>query len=288
MDGGTGALAEHLLHLKLARKSPATRSSRALVLGLLAKHASRPVEQLGRDELDAWQNCLLELAPASQATYISHVRAFYRWMVESGRIPKEEDPSTVLVRPRVPRGIPMPLEEADLARVLSDSRVPHVVQIWIMLAAYDGLRASEIAGLRREDVLDGWDPPMLAVTGKGGKTRLVPLAPSVLAVLLAWGMPEHGRLFRREDGRPVTGKYISSTANRWLHRLGLRAGPAPATIHKGRHRFATQALDRSGNLRMVQELLGHDSPASTAIYTRVLPRAAAPVVAAVDHPITEV
>jgi integrase/recombinase XerD len=156
-----------------------------------------------------------------------------------------------------------------------------MVRLWLVLAAFAGLRASEIAGLRREDVRDDADLPHLLVRGKGGRERVVPLGPNPLGELLAFGLPRRGPLFRQPSGRPVTGKYVSQSCNRWLHRLGIRE-----SIHKGRHRFATQVLDHGAHLRDLQELLGHETLAATAAYTRVLPRRAAGVVAAVDHPLT--
>lgn len=276
MTGVTGILAEYVRWMRLAGRAETTIATRRIVLALLVRHAGKPLEELTEDDLFAWQCSLGLLAPATRATYLSHVAAFYRWWAERHG---GEDPSRVLVKPKVPRGLPMPIAEQDLARVLA--AVPLDVQLWLSLAAFAGLRASEIAGLRREDVLDRALPPMLVVTGKGGQTRVVPAPPTLVEALNAFGMPARGMIFRRADGRPETGKHVSATCNRWLHRLGIRA-----SLHKGRHRFATRLYRASGNdLRLTQELLGHASPSTTAIYTLVDPSAAAPAVNAIDRPL---
>jgi integrase/recombinase XerC len=186
--------------------------------------------------------------------------------------------SRVLVVPRVPRGLPRPVSERDLERALAAAGL--LLRVWIELAAYGGLRAGEIARLERADVLDEVDSPTLLLRGKGGKSRAVPLADSTLADLHALGMPSRGRIFHRADGRPATGRSVGGTVNRHLHALGI-----PCTIHQLRHRFATCFYRTTRDLRVLQELMGHQSPATTAVYTLVDPSAAAPAVNAIARPL---
>jgi len=274
----TGVLTDHVRWMRLRGMSPHTVRLRTLAVGLAERHAGKDAADLTEDDLDSWQGSLLVLADRTRATYAEQVKGFFRWAHEAGKLPA--DPSVILIVPRRPKAVPHPISEADLERALRS--LPAMVRLWLVLAAFAGLRAAEIAGLRREDVREDAGMPHLLVRGKGGRERVVPLGPNPLAELLAFGLPARGRLFLRTDGRPVTGKYVSQTCNRWLHRLGIRE-----TIHKGRHRFATQVLDHGAHIRDLQELLGHETLAATAVYTRVLPRRAAGVVAAVDHPLVE-
>lgn len=171
------------------------------------------------------------------------------------------------------------MTEADLEHALA--RAPLRIRVWIELAAYGGARACEIARLERRDVLDQLAPPGVVLHGKGGKTRVVPLAGRTLADLHRLGMPVRGRLFRGQGGRPLGSRNVYESVNGFLHRQGIEP-----TMHSLRHRFATRLYPATGhNLRQVQELLGHASPATTAIYTLVDPSAAAPAVEAISRPL---
>lgn len=210
--------------------------------------------------------------PESRATETSHLRSFYRWALLEQLI--DIDPAARLIRPRVPRRLPRPMPSNDLAVALDTA--PDRVRPWLVLAAYGGLRACEISGLRACDLM--WDnqPPLLVVDqGKGGHARAVPMGPPVAAELA--GHPRSGWLFPRRDGQPgpTPPHLISRLTNEHLHGLGITH-----TLHTLRHWFATETLRiNGGDLRQTQELLGHQSPVSTAIYTWVDPKAAAATVA---------
>jgi integrase/recombinase XerC len=155
-----------------------------------------------------------------------------------------------------------------------------------VLAGWAGLRAIEIARLRRENVLDTWAPAVLLIADgatKGHGERLVPLSVFVLGELRPI-LPARGWVFLRFDGRPGpnTPATISHLANQHLHDCGIAA-----TLHQLRHRFATQAYQAAGgDLRLVQELLGHTTPATTAGYAAYDQAAAAVAVEAIPAPIT--
>jgi len=270
-------VAAHVRWMRLRGLSEATVQHRQKVLRLLINHAGRPLLDLAAADLDAWQTTIGVLSIQSQATYKMHVRMYYAWAVGEAHL-LDDDPAAVLVMPKVPRHLPRPITERDLQRALADA--PPLIRVWLELAAFAGLRAGEIARLERADVLDMADPPALILHGKGGRMRAVPLAPRPLRSLTELGMPDRGRLFIQSNGRPVSAKRVSDLSNDYLHRLGIAE-----TIHKLRHRFATQALAAGLNLRQVQELLGHESIESTAIYTWINPSAAAPTVAAIDRPL---
>jgi integrase len=135
----------------------------------------------------------LYLTPAARAAELSNVRSFYRWALLEELI--DRDPTLRLVRPRLPRRLPRPMADADIAKALAVA--PYPIRAFLNLAAFAGLRACEIAPLRRSDVLDGASAPVLIVqNGKGGKQRIIPLAPELARTLTAAEMPTHGYLFR--------------------------------------------------------------------------------------------
>lgn len=198
-----------------------------------------------------------------RAWQVSNVVCFYAWCVREGHL--VADPSLRLVRPRLPRRLPRPWSEETFAAAVANAKPK--MRCWLLLAALAGLRCKEIAGLRREDIVEDVDPPMLVVqSGKGGHQRSVPMHPDLIAALRAYGMPPAGWLFpkRQPAGwapKPVTDESVSKMMNYYLHRQGIAA-----TAHQGRHRFGTSVYRESQDLRLTQELMGHASPNTTAIY----------------------
>jgi len=194
----------------------------------------------------------------TKATYYTHVTGFYRWAcsptVADGL---DYDPSAGLSRPRVPRGVPKPVGD-DQLRVILEIGEPF--RLWALLAALAGLRAAEIAGLSREDVSED----SITVHGKGGKDRVVPTHPTIWA--LAQDLPP-GPLARKvKSGRVADGAYISRAMRKQIARCitGRHCG-----VHRLRHWFGTTTYRTTHNLRVVQELMGHESANTTAGYTLV-------------------
>ena len=151
-------------------------------------------------------------------------------------------------------------------------------------AAWCGLRAKEIAYLRRENILDTAEPPVLMVASdatKGRRARLVPLSAFVLAELAAARLPSRGYAFRRHDGQPGPNSpaLISHLASGFLLDAGI-----DATLHQGRHRFGTRTYKASHDIRAVQELMGHISPETTAGYAAYDNAAGAAAVEALPVP----
>lgn len=255
----------HLAHLNLRNLRPSTVEQRRRALRRLARSLGHPVLYANEVQLARWF-AGLRVTPESKATELSHVRSFYQWCVLEELI--DMDPTRRLIRPRLSRRIPRPIGELDLTTVLSGAN--DRVRPWLFLAAYQGLRACEIANLRREDILDTATPPMLIVTdGKGGKQRVLPLSPVALAALQP--LPARGWIFLRFDGLPGPNApwRISQAANDALHQLGVRA-----TLHTLRHRFATRVYAMSRDLRVTQELMGHANPSTTSQYAAYSPDAA--------------
>jgi len=283
--------ARWLAHLSAERHlSELTREAYArdvaLFLDFLAGHLG------GRPNLSA----LSKLAPADVRAFLAGRRAggiesrtlvrslaaarsFARFLEREG---KGKVAALAAVRaPRVAKGLPKPLSVAN-AKAVSDpalrageERAPWVLarDAAVLALLYgSGLRISEALGLARRDVPAPGKGDSLAVVGKGKKSRMVPVLPQVLELIadyarlvpfdLAAGEP----LFRGAKGGPLSPRIVQLTMERLRGALGLAD---TATPHALRHSFATHLLSRGGDLRAIQELLGHASLATTQIYTAV-------------------
>ncbi len=180
--------------------------------------------------------------------------------------------------PRTGRRLPRPLAVGDsLAVVATENQLAE--EAWVaardaavlMLLYGSGLRISEALGLTRAEA----PPPeggSVRVTGKGGKTRIVPVLPKVAAAVADYldrcpfDLPPEGPLFRGEKGGALSPRIVQRAMERLRGALGL---PASATPHALRHSFATHLLGAGGDLRTIQELLGHASLGTTQVYTAV-------------------
>jgi integrase/recombinase XerD len=168
----------------------------------------------------------------------------------------DNDPTELLDAPKIPRRRSTPVPAADVRRLLSNATAAD--RLAVLLAAWAGLRISEIAAVRGEHVdLDGrW----LTVTGKGGRTDVIPLAAPLAAELANW--PRHGRLLPYRDG-PAVGCRLRAL----MRRLGIEARP-----HDLRHSFANAAMASShDNVVVVQRLMRHSEIATTMRYVRPEP-----------------
>ena len=134
-----------------------------------------------------------------------------------------------------------------------------------------GLRLSELTGLSAEDV--NYRDATVRVTGKGAKTRIVPVGSFALASLQAWlparaqlARPSEKALFVGKDGTGLGARAVQSRLQQWALKLGLSDKAHP---HALRHSFASHVLQSSGDLRAVQEMLGHSSISTTQVYTHL-------------------
>jgi len=220
----------------------------------------------GENDLIDWLAGLLgkdgePMKRSSRATYRAHLRAWFGWLVESGR--REDDPSRRLPSMKAPRGLPRPVSPADVQAMLAACDDPRTgwTSAYILLAAYAGLRVHEIAKVRGEDFGGG----EIRVTGKGGVTATVPLVP-VIERLVA-KMPRSGYWFSSEsESGHVHRCSVGSAISRAMKRAGVAGTP-----HALRHFYCTQVLRATGgDLRKTQRLARHASPSTTAIYTQVL------------------
>ncbi|MCL4292647.1 MAG: site-specific tyrosine recombinase XerD [Acidimicrobiia bacterium] len=222
------------------------------------------------------------LAPASIARSLVAVRSFHRFCAEEGFAPS--DPSEEVGAPKVPQGIPKALSEDEVEALLGavpgDGPRPWRDRAILEALYATGMRISELVGLDLGDVdLDGGSARVL---GKGAKERLVPFgrtARSALERYLHDGRPllERPRARTLADGDAVFlnargGRLTRQGCWKIVRAAGDRVGLGDRlSPHVLRHSFATHMLDHGADIRVVQELLGHASLATTQVYTKVSP-----------------
>ncbi|AWZ19262.1 site-specific tyrosine recombinase XerC [Roseovarius sp. TM1035] len=215
-----------------------------------------------------------DVGPRSLARKLSAVKSFYRWLSEREGF----EPTAVLAirSPKFQRKLPRPLSPeaaSDMINTLdAQSLTPWIAardQAVVTLLYGCGLRISEALSLTGADLPLG---QVLRIIGKGGKERLVPvIEPARAAVaqyarLCPYDIPRNGPLFLGARGGALSPRLIQKVMEQARAQLGL---PATATPHAMRHSFATHLLNAGGDLRAIQELLGHASLSTTQAYTGV-------------------
>jgi integrase/recombinase XerC len=220
-----------------------------------------------------------DISSRSLMRMLAGVRSFARFLERNG---KGRVGALAAVRaPKVPKSLPKPLHIAA-ARQMADAdiRAGEEREPWVLardaavlaLLYGSGLRISEALGLRRGEVPAPGRGDAITVTGKGNKQRMVPLLPQVsqliadYAAICPYGLPAEGPLFVGARGGPLSPRIVQLVMERLRGVLSL---PDSATPHALRHSFATHLLARGGDLRAIQELLGHASLSTTQIYTAV-------------------
>ena len=252
-----------LYRRELVRRGLASRTiaQRVGLMRRLRRFLDRSPITATEEDIQAFLD-YLRVGMSTRSIYLASFASFYKWARKAGYV--RVDPVEDIVRPRLPRRLPRPMPKADLEWALrgADARM----RAWLLLAAYEGLRCCEIATLRVENIRDNEDPPFIEVVGKGGHERKIPLNPMVEEALRAYGLPQSGYVFVSPRTRMAYRQgTVSNVIASYLRGKGLRW-----TAHNGRHSFGTEVNDATGgDLRIVQELMGHASPATTALYTRV-------------------
>ncbi len=183
--------------------------------------------------------------------------------------------------PKVGKSLPKPLQMATAKRIIDadlragEDRAPWILarDAAVMALLYgSGLRISEALGLKRRDVPVAGAGDVLVVTGKGNKTRMVPVLQNVLKLIEDYvsicphRLAPEQPIFVGARGGPLSPRIIQLAMASLRGALGL---PDSATPHALRHSFATHLLTRGGDLRAIQELLGHASLSTTQIYTGI-------------------
>lgn len=288
MAAATALLAEWVAHLRDERRFAANSVDAygrdvAAFLGFLQSHlggeaAGADLAGLEPRDLRAYlafrRQGVDPLSDRSLSRALAAIRSFMRYLERRHGI---ANPRLALVRgPRLKRTLPRPVSEAAALDLIADAdasaNAPWIgardaALVTLLYAA--GLRISEALSLK------GADRPLpdtLRITGKGGKQRIVPMlavardAIERYAALCPHVLTKDDALFRGKRGGPLSPRDAQAMMARLRERLGL---PASATPHALRHAFATHLLANGGDLRAIQELLGHESLSTTQAYASV-------------------
>lgn len=220
-----------------------------------------------------------DVQPRTLVRSLAAARSFARFLEREGR--GSVAALNAVRAPKIQKGLPRPLD-AQSARTLADpaSRAHEEREPWVLardaavlsLLYGAGLRIAEALSLKRGEIPAPGTADTITVTGKGNKTRMAPLLPQItLAIadyiaICPFDLPKDEPVFRGEKGGPLSPRIVQLAMERMRGALGL---PDSATPHALRHSFATHLLARGGDLRSIQELLGHASLATTQIYTQV-------------------
>ena len=244
--------------------------------GWVAKRKSS-LEELGTDELSLFlrERKSEGLSASSLRISMVHLKVFFRWLAGKNRLPM--DPAEPLLSPRPDKGLPETMNRETVERLLEgiDSSQPLGRRDRAMLEVFyaSGLRLSELCGLR----LERYDPDdgFLRVTGKGNKTRIVPVGGRAREAVEDYLKNERANLVTKRTGSEiflsVRGGQLSPDRVRQIVKeraaqAGIESNVYP---HLLRHSFATHLLEGGADLRVIQELLGHADISTTQIYTHV-------------------
>ncbi len=280
------ALASWLTHLSALGGKPDTtieayRHDVAGFLSFITMHFGdstglSPLKRIKTSDMRAWMAAERRrgVGARSLARELSAVKSFFRWLSE-----REEFDLTAILSTRSPKfqkKLPRPLAQ-DAARAMIETVEAQSQEDWI--AARDGAVLTLLygCGLRISEALSlTWtDYPLtesLKIKGKGGKERLVPVLPAARAAVEHYASKQpftklpDDPLFRGARGGPLSARMIAKVMEQARMQLGL---PSTATPHAMRHSFATHLLEAGGDLRAIQELLGHSSLSTTQAYTAV-------------------
>ena len=273
--GAAPAVHDFLSHLEGERQASAHtldayRRDLAALTGWAAAHGSRP-EALAGEQLRGFiadehrRGC----GARTLQRRLSACRSFYGWLLGHGRI--VANPAAGLRGPKAPRKLPKvldPDEAKALVETPTDAPLGLRDRALLELFYSSGLRLSELCGLRWAQV--DLDEGLVTVHGKGRRERMVPVGSHARAALAQWrastGATASDPVFPGRGGAPITPRAVQLR----VRQLGLRQGLFKQVHpHMLRHSFASHVLESSGDLRGVQELLGHADLATTQIYTHL-------------------
>lgn len=212
------------------------------------------------------------LSPRSIQRRLSGIRGFMNFLIREGQL--KHNPGADISAPQAPRKLPDTLDVDQMARLLKiEGDEPETARDRAMLELFysSGLRLAELVGLdiNAVDLTDG----TVRVTGKGNKTRIVPVGRQAREQVRNWlktrvllARDDEPALFVGARGRRISPRTVQMRVLHWARRAGV---PQRVYPHLFRHSFATHLLESSGDLRSVQEMLGHADISTTQIYTHL-------------------
>ncbi|MBT3144638.1 tyrosine recombinase XerC [Neptunomonas phycophila] len=216
-----------------------------------------------------------ELSAKSIQRQLSSIRSFYRFLVAEGL--SDANPALGVKAPKAGRHLPETLDTDQLSHLLSfpvEDAISARDKAMLELVYSSGLRVSELVSLNIHDV--DLRAGSLVVTGKGNKTRMLPVGRMAVSALQHWIThrqawasytgPDQDALFIAKKGQRLTVRSVQLRFDHWAKRMHTQGKVYP---HRLRHSFASHVLESSGDLRAVQELLGHEDISTTQVYTHL-------------------
>lgn len=214
----------------------------------------------------------LGIAPRSQARIISGLKSFFKYLKSEGYI--ETDPTQLLESPKLGKHLPevLTVGQIDMMIAQIDESTPEGRRNHAIIETIYGcgLRVSELVNLEISKLF--LDEGYIVVSGKGNKQRIVPISPVAIALIREY-LPERGAngiepgeeniVFLNRRGHRLTRQMIFTIIRRLVSLAGIKKEVSPHTL---RHSFATHLLEGGANLRAIQQMLGHESIATTEIY----------------------
>jgi integrase/recombinase XerD len=250
--------------LKIRNYSPETIHQYIRAVAAFARHFGRSPDQLGPDEIRAYQIHLVverKLSLTVLRLAVSALRFFYAVTLRT------PFPIEYIPHPRGEMKLPVILSRDEVARLLdAAANVKHATILATTYAA--GLRVSEVAHLKPADI-DSGRMLIHVRLGKGRKDRYVPLSPALLQRLRAYWKIYRPTIWLfpgQRDSNPMSIVSLATIVRRACRRAGITKKATPHTL---RHTYATHQLEAGVDLRLIQEVLGHSRPETTAIYTHV-------------------
>jgi len=214
------------------------------------------------------------LHPRSIQRRLSGIRSFFNYLIREDTPDIEHNPASEISAPKAARKLPDTLDVDQMSRLLEiDGDEPETLRDRAMLELFysSGLRLAELVNLDRDDV--DIDDAIVRVTGKGRRTRLIPVGRKALDAIRNWltirpdiARPVESALFVGVRGGRINPRTVQSRVRHWAIKAGI---PQHVYPHLFRHSFATHMLESSGNLRGVQEMLGHADISTTQVYTHL-------------------
>jgi len=273
-------LTQFFNHLRNERRlSPHTISNYSLDL-------NRFVGYCDQHEITQWDQCTVHfmrtfvaykhrkgLSGRSIQRHIASARSFFAYLVQEGAL--QNNPLVGVSAPKATRKLPSPLDVDQVAQLLNSSQDQSPLAIrdnaMMELMYSSGLRLAELVAMNVNDI--DFEQASVPVTGKGAKTRILPIGRFALNSLKAWLKvrvdlvkgPETA-IFVSQHGKRIAERTVQQRLQQWGLKQGLDSHVHP---HRLRHSFASHMLESSGDLRAVQELLGHADISTTQIYTHL-------------------
>ncbi len=275
MDGSTRLFKDYAYYLKIERGlSPNTVAGYLSDISLFFEESGlEPASVAPADIVDYLSERSDTLSKRSQARMLSAFRSFFDWMILEGAM--KENPCDGVDPPKIGRYLPevLSVQEVDDIIASVDTSTPAGLRDRAILEVLYGcgLRVSEAAGLRLSDIFakEGF----LRIVGKGDKERIIPLGEMAAEALETWygARPEPCRgyedfVFLNRSGKSLSRVSIFNMVKKQAMLAGVRKEISPHTF---RHSFATHLVENGADLRVVQEMLGHESILTTEIYTHM-------------------